>query len=84
LEYSKDYEFKLDVTKKVLLRKKCVYNIEKRVGEYGSKLYFHYCNGKWLMDSHGSLLMFGFIYSWKRKERLVHINITQNFLMLTY
>jgi hypothetical protein len=20
-------------------------------------LYFHYCNGKWLMDSHGSLLV---------------------------
>jgi hypothetical protein len=61
LEYSKDYDSKLDVAKKILLGKKCVCDIENRVGEYGSKLYFHNHNGKWLMDSHGSLLMFGFI-----------------------
>jgi hypothetical protein len=40
LEYLKDYDSKLDVAKKVLFGKKCVCDSEKRVGEYGSKLYF--------------------------------------------
>ncbi len=35
-------------------------DIEERGGKYGSKLYFHYCNGKSLMDFHGYLLVFGF------------------------
>jgi len=35
-----------------------VYVTLKRERKYGSKLYFHYCNGKWLMDFHGSLLVF--------------------------
>jgi hypothetical protein len=53
----KEY-FKLDVVKRVLLRKKCVFDIGERGKEYGSKMYFYHYNGKWLMDSNGSLLIF--------------------------
>jgi hypothetical protein len=34
---------------------------EKEGKEHGKKLYLSICNGKWLMDFHGSLLVFGFI-----------------------
>jgi hypothetical protein len=53
----KEY-LKLDVVKRVLLRKKGVSNTGERGREYGNKIYFYHYNGKWLMDSHGSLLMF--------------------------
>jgi len=49
------------VAKKVFLGKKHVCDIEERGGEYGSKLYFHYRNGKRQMDFHGFLLVFGSI-----------------------
>jgi hypothetical protein len=56
------YDFKLDVAKRVLLGKKCVCDIEKRGGKYGNKLYFDYCNRKWLMDEFSCfLLVFGSI-----------------------
>jgi hypothetical protein len=29
--------------------------------KHGRKLYLSLCNEKWLMNSHGSLLVFGFI-----------------------
>ncbi len=49
-----DYNLKLNVARKVFLGKKCVCGIEKRGREYGNKLYFDYCNGKWLMYFHVS------------------------------
>jgi hypothetical protein len=55
LGYLKDYDSRLDVVRKLLLGNKCVRDIEERGGKYGSKLCFHYCNGKRLMDSHGFL-----------------------------
>jgi hypothetical protein len=36
------------------LEKKCVFEIREKGGEYGSKLYFDSCNGKWLMYSNVS------------------------------
>jgi hypothetical protein len=45
LEYGIYYDFKLDVVRRILL-KKCVCDIEERGWEFGSKLYFNYCNGK--------------------------------------
>ncbi len=59
LEYGIHYDSKLDVVRRVLLKKKCVCDIEKRGWESRSKLYFNYCNGKWLMDFNVFLLMFG-------------------------
>jgi hypothetical protein len=56
--YSKYYDFRLDVDRRVLFKKKCVCDIGERGGEYGSRMYFYHCNGKWLLDSHVSLLMF--------------------------
>jgi hypothetical protein len=52
--YIQDYNFRLDVVRKVLLGKKCVCDIEKKGRKYGSKFYFDYCNGKWLMYFHVS------------------------------
>jgi hypothetical protein len=47
-----DYNFKLNVVRKVFLGKKCVCGIEEKEREYGNKLYFDYFNGKWLMYFH--------------------------------
>ncbi len=59
---------------RVLLGKKCVCDIKKRGGEYGSRLYFYHCNGKCLMDSRGYLLMFLFYLKYERNiGRVVHI-----------
>ncbi len=55
------YDSRLDVVRRIFLGKKCVCDIEKKGEKHGSKLYFHYCNGKWLMDFHGYLLVFGSI-----------------------
>jgi hypothetical protein len=37
LKYWKYYDFKLDVVRKILLRKKCVCDIEERGGNFESK-----------------------------------------------
>jgi hypothetical protein len=37
--YLKYYDSRLDVARRVLLRKKCVCDIEKRGNKYGNKLY---------------------------------------------
>jgi hypothetical protein len=52
------YDSRMDVVRRVLLGKKCVCDIGMRGGNYGSRMYSYHCNGKWLMDFHGSLLIF--------------------------
>jgi hypothetical protein len=61
----KEY-LKLDVVKRVFSRKKCVSHIGKRGREYGNKIYFYHYNGKWLMDFHGSLLMFLLYFEYEK------------------
>jgi hypothetical protein len=41
------------MTKKVILGKKCVYDIEKKEKKYEHKLNFDYYIEKWFMDFHG-------------------------------
>ncbi len=52
--YIQYYNFILDMARKVLLGKKCVCDIKEIGRKHGSKLYFDYCNGKWLMYFHVS------------------------------
>jgi hypothetical protein len=47
------------MTRKIILGKKCVCDIEGK--KNGHKLNFDYCNGKWFMDIHVFLLVFGSI-----------------------
>jgi len=54
---------------RVLLGKKCVHDIGERRGEYGNIMYFYNCDEKWLMDFHGSLLMFLFYLEYERNIR---------------
>ncbi len=59
------------MTRRVLLWKKCVHDIGK--GEYGSRMYSYHCNGKWLMDFHGSLCDVFVCLEYERKiRRKVH------------
>ncbi len=47
--------------------------LKREKKEYGSRTYFHHCNGKLLMDFHGSLLMFLFYLEYERNIRkIVH------------
>jgi hypothetical protein len=41
--------FKLEFSMRYLSWE-CMCDSKERGGEYGSKLYFYSCNGKWLMD----------------------------------
>jgi hypothetical protein len=64
------------VARRVLLRKKCVCEIGERREEYGSRMYFYYWDEKWLMDFHGSLLMFLFYLEYERNiKKELHIKI---------
>jgi hypothetical protein len=63
------------------LGKKCVCNIENR-GEYGSRMYSYFVNGKWLMDFHGSLLMFLFYLQYEKN--IVHTRIIYKVLLYSY
>jgi hypothetical protein len=64
------------VTKKVFLGKKWVYDIGERRGKYGNRMYSCHCDGKWLMDFHGSLLIFLFYLKYERNiKREVHTRI---------
>jgi len=46
------YDFRLHAAKKVLLRKKCVYDIENKGEKYRNILHFDCCNEKWLKLYH--------------------------------
>jgi hypothetical protein len=47
--------------------------LKREKKDYGSRTYFHHCNGKLLMDFHGSLLMFLFYLEYERNIRkIVH------------
>ncbi len=48
-----------------------VYLTLERKKEYGNRTYYYHCNGKWLMDFHGSLLMFLFYLEYERNIRKV-------------
>ncbi len=37
------------------------FSCEKEGEEHGKKLLLSLCNGKWLMDSHGYLLVFSYL-----------------------
>jgi hypothetical protein len=55
----------------VVLGKKCVCDIKEKKKKYGNRTYFYHCNGKSLMDFHGSLLMFLFYLEYERNIRKV-------------
>jgi hypothetical protein len=73
--------FKLYVIRKVFFGKKCVCDIEKRKREYGSKFYFDYCDGKWLMDFHISCWCLVIFKVWKERKEWF-ILILHKFLLL--
>ncbi len=60
--YFRYYDSRLNVVRKILLEKRCVCDIGNVGEEYGSIMYSYDCIGKWLMDSHESLLMFFLFY----------------------
>jgi len=54
----------------------CLFDIEEKKGKYGNKMYYYHCNGKWLMDSHGSLLMFLLYLKYeKNMGKIIHTKI---------
>ncbi len=64
------------MARRFLLGKKCVCDIGERRVEYGSRVYFYYCDEKWLMDFHGSLLMFLFYLEYEKNiKKELHIRI---------
>ncbi len=76
-----DYDSRLDVARRVLLGKKCACDIEKR-REYGSIMYSYFGNGKWLMDFHGSLLMFLFYLEYEKN--IAHTRIIYKVFLCSY
>ncbi len=57
------------------LGKKCVCDIKERGREQESKLYFHYCNGKLLMDFSWFFVGVWFYFTYEKKK-IVHISVT--------
>jgi hypothetical protein len=44
-------------------------DVVRRGGKHGSRMYYYHCNGKWLMDFHGSLLIFLFYLEEYRENK---------------